>query len=196
MAEKLIRIYEDIDGCLNADWNAVKWRQEGDEDNAGLLSEYVLPEFDDFGKKKETEAPAGRGNYRSFQGFKMVWNSRLIDALNSLENVEWVWTTTWREDALKVGTAMKLLHDPQRVLHPLNGKTEFPSIHWKYEAIVAEQEKDPSPFIAVDDEWDQIHPMIKRSLEDAGGLVISPSFNFGITPEHIEQMREYIAQHS
>lgn len=195
MAEKLIRIYEDIDGCLNADWNAEKWRQDGDTDDAGRMSEYVIPEFDDFGTKKEPIAP-GWGNPYPFKGFKMVWNSRLIDALNSLENVEWVWTTTWREDALKVGTAMKLLHDPQRVLHPLNGKTEFPSIHWKYEAIVAEQEKDPSPFIAVDDEWGQIHPMIWRSLTDAGGLVISPNPMFGITPEHIEQMREYIAKHS
>ena len=195
MADKLIRIYEDIDGCLNADWNAEKWRQDGDTDDAGRMSEYVIPEFDDFGTKKEPIAP-GWGNPYPFKGFKMVWNSRLIDALNSLENVEWVWTTTWREDALKVGTAMKLLHDPQRVLHPLNGKTEFPSIHWKYGAIVAEQEKDPSPFIAVDDEWDQIHPMIWRSLTDAGGLVISPNPMFGITPEHIEQMREYIAKHS
>ncbi|QIG57917.1 metallophosphoesterase [Microbacterium phage PauloDiaboli] len=191
-----VRIYEDIDGCLNADWNAVKWRQEGDEEHAGRLSEYVMPEFDDFGQKKEENVPAGWGNYRTFKGFKMIWNSRLIDALNSLENVEWVWTTTWREDALKVGTAMKLLHEPQRVLHPLDGKTEFPSIHWKYEAIVAEQEKDPSPFIAVDDEWSQVHREVSANLRNLGGLVISPSFNFGLEPSHIEQMREYIAKHS
>ncbi|URP22248.1 hypothetical protein SEA_BIG4_215 [Microbacterium phage Big4] len=192
----MIRIYEDIDGCLNADWNVQKWRQEDDDETGGVRSEFVRPDFDDFGKLIVREPIAPGWERPGSRGFKMVWNQHLIDALNSLENIEFVWTTTWREDALKVGKAMQLIHEPQRILHPLNGKTEFPSIHWKYEAIIAEQEKDPSPFIAVDDEWSQIHPMIKRSLEDAGGLVISPNFMFGITPEHIEEMREYIAQNS
>ncbi|UDL16439.1 hypothetical protein SEA_ZOOMAN_198 [Microbacterium phage Zooman] len=191
-----VRIYEDIDGCLNADWNAQKWRQEDDDETGGSRSEFVRPTFDDFGKPIEIEPLAPGWSRTPSRGFQMKWNVHLIDALNSLENIEFVWTTTWREDALKVGKAMQLIHEPQRILHPLNGKTEFPSINWKYEAIVAEQEKDPSPFIAVDDEWGQIHPMIRRSLEDAGGLVISPNFMFGITPEHVEQMREYIAKNS
>lgn len=181
MAKKLTRIYQDIDGCLNADYNARAWRQEGDSDDAGFMQNWVFPEFDD------------RGGRVGVQGirYRMKWNSRLIDALNSLD-VEFVWTTTWREDALKVGAVMNLIHDPQRVLHPLNGRTEFPSIHWKYDAIVEEQKRTPSPFISIDDEWSSLHPDVVDSLENLGGLVISPDPNFGVTPKDIQKMRKYI----
>lgn len=180
-----VRIYEDIDGCLNASYNARVWRQDDDVDQAGYQRAWVHPEFNGDGER------VGPGGVK----FQMEWNDRLIDALNSLD-VEFVWTTTWRADALKVGQVMKLIHEPQRILHPLNGKTEFPSINWKYDAIMEEQEKSPSPFIAVDDEWGQIHPDVGASLEALGGLVISPNFNFGITPKDIEKMRAYVKKHS
>lgn len=180
----MIRLYEDIDGCLNADHNARVWRTESDTDDAGFMQAWVHPEHDDRGVHR------GRSDIR----YRMRWNSRLVKALNELP-VEFVWTTTWREDARAVGTAMELLHDPQRVLHPLNGETTFPSIEWKFDAILREQENDPSPFIAVDDEWDS-KPYYRRVLQDLGGLVIAPDFNFGVTPAHIEQMKEYIAGQS
>lgn len=180
-----VRVYEDIDGCLNASYNAREWRKEGDVDQVGYQRAWVHPEFDDRGER------VGPGGVK----FQMEWNDRLIDALNSLD-VEFVWATTWRADALKVGQVMKLIHHPQRILHPLDGMTTFPSIHWKYDAIIAEQEASPSPFIAVDDEWGHVHPNIWKSLTDLGGLVISPEFNFGITPGHIDQMRMYIDKHS
>lgn len=184
---KTVRLYEDIDGCLNAEYNARAWRQDGDVDQAGYQRAFVSPKYDDFGKAIQHEG------YRV--KYRMEWNDRLVAALNELP-VEFVWTTTWRGDALQVGKAMKLLHDPQRILHPLNGQTTFPSIEWKFEAIVTEQESDPSPFIAVDDEWWQCPRAVIERLEELGGLVISPDPNIGLTPKHISMMKAYIEQHA
>lgn len=182
-----VRLYEDIDGCLNASYNVRAWKRPEDEGTTqvGYMWSWVYPAHDD------------RGTYigeHTNVRFKMEWNERLIAALNELP-VEFVWTTTWRRDALAVGTAMRLLHDPQRVLQPISGMTTFPSIEWKFEAIIDEQANYPSPFIAVDDEWD-IEPEKVRELQKLGGLVICPDSNIGLTPRHIQKMREYIARHS
>jgi hypothetical protein len=183
-----VRLYEDIDGCLNAEYNARAWRNAEDVGSvgAGYQRAWVTPRHDDYGERLS--------EFHTAPKYRLEWNERLIAALNELP-VEFVWTTTWREDARAVGKAMKLLHDPQRVLHPLRGFTTFPSIEWKIESILHEQEHDPSPFIAVDDEWDW-SPNYRESLEGMGGLVICPDANLGLTPKHIEQMREYINQNS
>lgn len=179
-----VRLYEDIDGCLNADFNAMKWRRPDDTVDAGFMQNWGLwRHFDDGTPFTEFHTP---------RKYRMRWNSRLIDALNTLD-VEYVWATTWRTSAPGIGELMGLIHGPQRVLHPLSGMTTFPSIEWKYDAILLEQERSPSRFIAVDDEWQDV-PAYADALESLGGLVISPDFNFGITPADIEKMREYIAQ--
>lgn len=180
-----IRLYQDIDGCLNASWNATVWRQDGDTDDAGYQQAWVHPEHGDHGEH------VGPGGLR----YKMEWNDRLITALNEMP-LELVWTTTWRADALKVGKAMGLKLRPHRVLHPLNGFTSFPSIDWKWSAILQEQELNPSPFIAVDDEWDHVTPYKREALENLGGILISPDFNFGVNPKHVEIMKDYIIKHS
>ena len=179
-----VTLYQDIDGCLNAGYNARVWRQEGDEVQAGYQRAWVHPEHDDFGNR------LGPG----FVKYRMEWNERLIEALNSM-SIHLVWTTTWRADALKVGRAMGLVPEYESVLHPLSGQTTFPSIEWKFEAILDEQTRHPSLFIAVDDEWDSV-PRYRAALENLGGLVISPNPVFGVSPEDVESMREYIMRHS
>jgi len=180
----LARLYEDIDGCLNASWNARVWRdKENPEDLGGYQRGWAHPCHDDFGVEREV----------SIAKYRMEYNERLIRAMNNL-SVEFVWATTWRQDAIGVGILMGLLHSPQRVLHPLDGQTRFPSIKWKFDAILHEQDHDPSPFIAVDDEWDSDRGYYRETLESIGGLVICPDFNFGITPAHISQMERYLAK--
>lgn len=179
------RLYLDIDGVLNASYNARKWRQEDDGDQPGYQHAWVYPEHDDFGEHRgKTE-----------RKFRMEWNSRLIEALNSLD-VDLYWLTTWRTDALAVGEAMGIDIPGAQVLHPLSGETTFPSINWKYNAIINDQENNPAPFIAVDDEWKFTPFGVAVSLTLLGGLVLSPDHNFGIEPTHIDEMREYIAKHS
>jgi len=181
----VVRLYEDIDGCLNAGFNARAWRKDDDQVHAGYQRTWVAPEYDDHGNH------LGSGIVK----YRMEWNDRLVAALNELP-VEFVWTTTWREDARLVGTAMGLIHHPQRVLHPMSGLTTFPSLDWKYEAIRLEQDSDPSPFIWVDDEIFDLPPLAFDFMQNTlGGLLISPEPNLGLTPLHIEMMKSYIEHH-
>ena len=124
----------------------------------------------------------------------MEWNERLIDALNSLD-VEFVWATTWREDAHQVGERMGLTHRG-RVLHPLTGVTTFPSLKWKWAAIVDEQTFDPSPFVWIEDEIPEMTAYERGVIDGLGGLLVAPDYNFGVTPQDIERIREYVSQHS
>lgn len=180
-----VRVYQDIDCCLNATYNARAWRKEGDTDNAGYSKGYVHPEHDDHGVYKG----------KSLVKYLMEWNSRLIDALNELD-YDLVWATTWREDAREVGKLMKLTPSSERVLHPLGGQTTFPSIGWKYDAILRDQINDPGPFIWVEDEINGLPTSVQGTLKDMDGLLISPDPNLGVTPKQVEQMREFIGSHT
>ena len=186
MAPNRVRLYQDIDCCLNASHNARPWRdKENPEDLGGYERGFAAVRHDD------------RGVFVGAQyamRYKMEWNSRLIAALNELD-VDWVWATTWREDARGVGSLMGLTPRNERVLHPISGQTTFPSIEWKWAAILQEQELDPSPFIAVDDEWDDVTVFMREALESLGGLLISPDPNLGITPADVQKMRKYIETH-
>lgn len=122
-----VRQYQDIDGCLNAIFNARKWIVEDEAEDETLFGEC----------EGVAEALYGRDGLLDPQGpsnFRMKWNSRLVDALNEMD-VELVWTTTWRKDAFRVGQLMGLTNKNVRVLHPKSGWSEFPSIYWKYEAL-------------------------------------------------------------
>lgn len=190
-----VRLYQDIDGCLNASHNARVWRTPEDGVNAGYQCGMAYLRHMDDGRLREV-LTGGWAAFYEPPKFRMEWNERLISALNELD-VELAWTTTWREDAREVGTLMGLLHEPQRVLHPLNGLTTYPSIHWKYDAILYEQDHEPGPFIAIDDEWmDVSKEDMYEALTSIGGLVIAPDPNIGVTPAHIESMEAYIEEHS
>lgn len=120
------------------------------------------------------------------------WAPALIEALNELP-VELVWTTTWRDDApLAIGKMMDYTL-PHRVLHPLSGRTTFPSINWKLESIIEDQLQSPSPFIWAEDE---IGPREIEVAEQLGGLAIPIHSRYGITPSHLEQYREYLGSKS
>lgn len=180
-----VRLYQDIDGCLNAFLGNRRWNEPDEVGDCGLMSGTAYAFYLHDGTR-DLDGKAAK--------FSMRWNSRLIDALNTLD-VEFVWTTTWRQDAVGVGTLMGLAHENVRVLHPLDGKTEFPSIRWKYEAVVAEQQANPSPFIWVDDELFDLPRTARETIHQLGGLIISPSSTYGMTPDDVEKMRKYIAQH-
>lgn len=180
-----VRLYQDVDGCLNAFRSSYAWGEVGEEGPCGELSGDAFVYHLEDGTRDSDGTPVR---------FAMRWNSRLIDALNSLD-VELVWATTWREDARGVGTLMGLNHENIRVLHPLGGKTTFPSIEWKYEALVAEQQRDPSPFIWVDDEIVDLPRAAREVIHQLGGLTISPDPAYGVTPRHVEEMRQYLSDH-
>lgn len=163
------RLYLDVDGVLNAD-----------------LSK--SPQHWGYG----LEGTATADGY----DYKIRWAPELIERLYALEDVEIVWTTTWREDATKSLADLLGFGHSFRVLHPdrdPGADYQWPSIKWKIAAIEAEQREDPSPFIHVDDEiigvpawegWVLIH----------GGLAISPHPLYGITRKHMDSIEEYVAK--
>lgn len=131
-----------------------------------------------------------RGRATSFNGtWDIIWAPNMVTELNKLD-VELVWATTWRDDSIYIAKLLGLTL-PSRVIHPLNGVTSFPSILWKWEAIKAEQEADPSPFIWCDDELQAWH-----DIESNNKLILSINSYTGITPDDIEQMKSFVASHA
>ena len=127
--------------------------------------------------------------------YKMEWNERAIAALNSL-TYELVWCTTWRADALEVGRLMGLTPKRERVLHPRSGTTTFPSLEWKYDAVLAEQQENPAPFVWLEDELAGLPRQAREVIHQLGGLMIAPNPDIGLTPEHIKEIKAYIASYS
>ena len=189
--EKFVRVYQDIDCVLNASHNARAWRTENDTVDAGYRHGWARMTHDDDGYS------LSQTGWTDFVGpkYKMEWNERAIAALNSL-TYELVWCTTWRADALEVGRLMGLTPKRERVLHPRSGTTTFPSLEWKYDAVLAEQQENPAPFVWLEDELAGLPRQAREVIHQLGGLMIAPNPDIGLTPEHIKEIKAYIASHS
>ncbi len=183
------RLYLDVDNVLNASKAARKWRTEGDAPDSGYGRGFAV-----------SWDTASQGGWSSMPTrYRMTWSLKLIEALKALEtdyDVEIVWCTTWCHDAPKsVGPLMGLgMH--HRVLEPLNGVVDFPSINWKLEAVREDQLANPSPYIWIDDEvWD-LGP--ERLLSSLPGdpldryLLIGPDGPWGITPQHMSEVYTFL----
>lgn len=160
MTRKRVRLYLDVDGVINA------------------------------------QMPFGWGRLQNGHGkdsegyeFRIRWAPRMIEELTKLD-VDLVWTTTWRSAAETAIAPLTGLTLPSRVLHPLSGVTTFPSIHWKLEALIADQRESPSPFIWVDDEIGMRDMFVAEALN---GLAISANPVIGISVANVEAMQRYIA---
>jgi len=117
-------------------------------------------------------------------GWRIRWAPRMIDALAAMD-VELVWTTTWRDEAVTELAPLIGWGGHGRVLHPLDGDLIWPSIDWKFDAVRADQIGNPSPYIWLDDELEAQH---KRH----GGLVVTVPSVTGISPRLIDLMNTYI----
>ena len=118
-------------------------------------------------------------------GYSIRWAPRMVAELADL-NVELVWTTTWRDEAVTELAPLIGWGEHGRVLHPAGGELIWPSIDWKFEAVLADQAASPSSFIWLDDELEAEH---KRH----GGLVLTVPAALGITPRIMDMMRDWIA---
>jgi hypothetical protein len=181
MTNNLVRVYQDIDGCLNAENNAVAW-------GGGYASGSVSVFHDNRGV---------RSSNRRTQ-YLMQWNSFLVDRMNALFElpVELVWLTTWRSDAPEVGRMMGFAPNAERVLHPLSGITTFPSLEWKLQAILAEQRDNPSPFVWIEDEIPMLSESEKTAVESLGGFLIAPGSEDGVSPEQMTLIEDYVKTRS
>lgn len=145
-------------------------------------------------------------------GYRMDWNAYIIDELNALD-VKPVWATTWRDQANSlISPLMGIGNGEWDVLHPYGDwkQPTWPhgitaSIEWKIPEVQRQVLIEPGPFIHVDDEFHTLAQYTEDGLliqghhawaNEVGGLIIGPHPQFGITPEHIDQMKQYIREHA
>lgn len=169
------RLYLDIDGVING-WGAgLRW-----------------PET------REAAVPFAGGEV----SFVLVWAPALIEGLEALRrdfDLEIVFLTTWNEEdsarrnvAAAVGglAGARMLPLTPEALAPYND-----SGWWKAQQLLADQKTSPSPYIWADDVEVGEHGDAVR-LDHYGNphpfLHLQPVTYFGLTPEHLVQMREFL----
>ena len=176
-----MKLYLDIDGVLNADFNHLSW---GD---VGRRVGTAMGGLSDDGKPLPPER---------HRKFRMMWNDALIQELNGL-GLEIAFATTWRTDARdSVAPLMGLeIDEDPFVLLPLSGFLSFPSIHWKYAAMRERYAVDNTErFIWIDDELSDLNWDSRVSAHFPYALLISPDPNVGISKNHIQRIKEYLQE--
>lgn len=188
-----VRLYLDVDGVLNALAPHKKWGEDIFKNGRAEAR------HDFFGNAVALEEDSW-GGLRDHPSFPMRWSEGLIDALNELD-VELVWLTTWRQDAPgSVAPLMGIKHEG-RVLHPLSGETTFPSIGWKFDALMKDLEENTvDAFIWADDEIYDLpgvaHYALAALNEDIPHVLVAPDSTFGITPEDVSKMQYLVSTNS
>lgn len=173
---EMARLYLDVDGVINANFNANAWSQDGRRVGQALVT------FDDEGKLLPPH------EQRKYQ---IMWSADMIARLSRLieHGLEVIWLTTWRSDADWSIAPLVGLPGGLRVLHPLDGLTTFPSIHWKYDAIQKDTEGYHENIFWADDEIQYLvgYKGLDYRPRQLGGIMplwIDP--NLGITPSHLD----------
>ncbi|MGL4999432.1 MAG: hypothetical protein ACRC5T_10730 [Cetobacterium sp.] len=157
------RLYLDVDGVINAWYAHLRWPEDSIENQI---------------------AQVGRGNY------KIIWSRDMIAELSSL-NLDLHWATTWQGAANETLAPMIEFGADSPVIRPPRGEeVSFPSIFWKFESIQADQEVNPGPFVWIDDEITITH---MHWAKENGGLAIAPVADYGITPDILATIKEYLA---
>lgn len=171
-----MRLFLDVDGVLNAGAMDKPWRNERRAESAN--------------------------------GWIIVWAPLMAETFKRevVDHTELWWATTWRNDATLFIAPLMGFGNPAKVLHPnLDERALRPmeaSIFWKMDAVRKLHQRDPQPFIHVDDEFgpgERPHPLIEEYrawARDNGGLVVGPDYRYGIEPKHIDLMRDHIAKHT
>lgn len=180
------RLYLDIDGVLNASHAARLWRNEGDDPDSG------------YGRGFAVSREGGGGWGGNSIKYRMTWSLKLIEALNSLVDdfgLVICITSTWRNEGRDEVAKIMGLKVSEFVLHPPNGITSFPSILWKRKAVIKDQTFSPSTFVWIDDELNDLvwtDEKLDELPDDKGALLVCPDSNFGITPQHIQLIRDFL----
>lgn len=169
------RMYLDVDGCINA--------FAPSSFTASWLAEHSV------GYAAVTDKDSGE----LIRTFTIKWYHDMIEALKELD-VELVWCTTWRHDAPSSIGSLVGFGVGDKVLHPISGRTTFPSIHWKTDAIIKDQQENPSKFIWVDDElrYGGLPFIMTEELGDVDALVIAPDPYEGISKTNVKEMQDFI----
>lgn len=162
-----VRIYLDIDGVLNA------------------LNKKFPDTWETWDRK-------------GVMGYPIAFSPDLISSINDIadrEDVEIVWLTTWQHHAAAVfSPEIGVNGQDWRILYE-----EVPPTFswWKLIQIQKDLEDNPSSkFIWIDDDIKHVSPAQKwiSTLPETSKLVISPDSYYGLTPDDICAMIDFINQ--
>lgn len=121
--------------------------------------------------------------------YKIIWSQEMIQELKSL-NLDLIWTTTWRQHAARsIAPLIGYGHDAPYLTNSEQVSPYEPSITWKVQEVINHQQENPSKLVWIDDEIDL--PQM-NAVKNLGGLLIPTDPNWGITPKHINQIKEYL----
>lgn len=124
--------------------------------------------------------------------FRIRWAPNMVKGLFGMD-AEIIWSTTWRQDAVNSLAPLIGYGADCDVLHPIFGETIFPSIDWKYPAILDYLHRNPGPAIWLDDE---IEPEMVEYFSDRGWLAIPINSMIGISTVNAVTIDNYIKAHS
>ena len=170
------RLYLDVDGVLNARNAKFIW---GEATSTSMTIHHPGGYTDDF---------------------TIHWAPDLILALEVLRtkfDVELVWLTTWNENNFVLTHLVPTIQGLAggRVLPydpPFNPVIEA-SGWWKGRGLIKDQAASPTPFIWIDDQEVSLHGQkVLTKTTGTPSLLIPTSPIAGLTPEHLEQMSEWL----
>ncbi|WIE81075.1 HAD domain-containing protein [Curtobacterium sp. MCSS17_016] len=138
--------------------------------------------------------PGGFGMLR-----RVTFADALVRALGQIVDdfdVELVWDTSWCEDLLvtrklvpKFGGA---LMGGRVAQYPYGEDGEDGA--WKRDFVLSDQHGDPRPFVWVDDTEVPAHgDTVRRLTAPTTSLLLAPEANIGLTPSHVELIREFFS---
>jgi HAD domain in Swiss Army Knife RNA repair proteins len=127
-------------------------------------------------------------------GFPIWWSPTMVKRLLAVSTrVEVLWLTTWERDAqIKLAPALGLPRwelAGDRDLWP-----EGPDGWWKLDVARDLYERDPTPFIWIDDDYafDDLAVRWIKSLPPGVAMAISPDSNYGITDAHLDLIEAFV----
>jgi hypothetical protein len=169
-------LYLDVDDVICADYAARVWA--GGTTTVESVQKY----------------PGGLGMRR-----RVTFADALVESLGRIVDdfdVELVWTTSWCEDLLvtrklvpKFGGA---LTDGRVAQYPYGEDGE--NGIWKRDFVLADQNGDERPFVWLDDTEVLAHgDTVRRLTAPTTSLLLAPEENIGLTPTHVELVREFFS---
>lgn len=165
------RLYLDVDGVINAPLIAATWASS---------------------RRRSTMVNLGGGLMATCRLDLAPAQIRALDALIAAHDLELVWLTTWNE-----GDGIRKL---ERKLEGLAGgrrlgvPREETRGTWKKDALIADQERAPSPYIWIDDIEVGAWGAEVDAAVSAPHLHIATDPDRGLTRAQLDEVAEFVAR--
>ena len=150
--------------------------------------------FDDFGVH-EVEFELEVGHPRTF----VVCLSPAMGARLAQLAADIQWVTTWEHRADSAIAPLCGLPSGLPVLSPLDEAEEW-ELDWKFLAVRRSVERDPRPFVWIDDDIDFFRDGPMTAREWAAGislpnLLIAPESETGLLPDQLDAVEDFVRRH-